>query len=62
MHSKSKVLPTNTKFTRMSDSCRCLLMSTLQYGSLDSRYFGFVRADQVIGKVVGIFGAAEDED
>jgi len=30
--------------------------------SVDSRYFGFVRADQVIGKVVGIFGAPEDED
>lgn len=29
--------------------------------SVDSRYFGFVRADQVIGKVVGIFGT-EDSD
>jgi len=37
-------------------------MSALQQKSVDSRYFGFVRADQVIGKVVGIFGAAEDED
>jgi len=34
----------------------------LQYNSLDSRYFGFVRADQVIGKVVGDFSAVEDED
>lgn len=29
--------------------------------SVDSRYFGFVRADQVIGKVVKIFRAAEGE-
>ena len=27
--------------------------------SVDSRYFGFVRADQVIGKVVKVFSAAE---
>jgi signal peptidase I len=29
--------------------------------SVDSRYYGFVRADQVIGKVVKIFRAAEEE-